>query len=89
MVQKKKKERKFDLSRARCTVIDLVQNGAVHLTAGGGILGMELLVDGVDSNAEAVGREGRAEEGNVETMETMEVETAMEMMWYSEFSLPH
>jgi hypothetical protein len=46
--KKKQQKRKFELTRARCTVIDPARYGAVHLTGDGGLLGAEVLVERED-----------------------------------------
>ncbi|KAG8796697.1 hypothetical protein FRC12_005791 [Ceratobasidium sp. 428] len=52
------KKRVFKLTRARCTVIDPARYGAVHVSAGKGGLGDELLFGGVDVQ-DLVGLEGK------------------------------
>ncbi|KAF8595148.1 hypothetical protein BDV93DRAFT_528891 [Ceratobasidium sp. AG-I] len=70
-IVKKKEKRKFDLTRARCTVIDPARYGAVHLKAGGGILGMDLLVGGVGGVEVGSDERGERDEEMAEVESTL------------------
>ncbi|CAE6520743.1 unnamed protein product [Rhizoctonia solani] len=53
-LKKKLDKRKFKLTRARCTVIDPVRYGAVHLKEGDGLLGAEVVAFGRDEEEQVV-----------------------------------
>ncbi|KDN39023.1 hypothetical protein RSAG8_09059, partial [Rhizoctonia solani AG-8 WAC10335] len=51
-LKKKLNKRKFELTRAKCTVIDPARYGAVHLKDGDGLLGAEVVAIGRDEEEE-------------------------------------
>ncbi|KAG8722962.1 hypothetical protein FRC09_005364 [Ceratobasidium sp. 395] len=57
------KKRIFKLTRARCTVIDPARYGAIHVSAGKGGLGDELLFGGVDVQGTVAQDRGEGGEG--------------------------
>ncbi|KAG9095247.1 hypothetical protein FRC07_011122, partial [Ceratobasidium sp. 392] len=61
--------RKFKLTRARCTVIDPARYGAVHVSAGKGGLGDELLFGGAVGVEERVGQGEGEGKGDIEMMD--------------------
>ncbi|CAE6445607.1 hypothetical protein ACGC1H_003889 [Rhizoctonia solani] len=60
-LKKKLNKRKFELTRARCTVIDPARYGAVHLKDGDGLLGAEIVAVGMDEEDKAPGEPIRKE----------------------------
>ncbi|KEP47416.1 RNA recognition motif protein [Rhizoctonia solani 123E] len=61
-LKKKLTKRKFELTRARCTVIDPARYGAVHLKDGDGLLGAEVVTVGMDEEDKTSGEPVVAEQ---------------------------
>ncbi|CAE6528750.1 unnamed protein product [Rhizoctonia solani] len=60
-LKKKLTKRKFELTRARCTVVDPARYGAVHLKDGDGLLGAEVVAVGRDEAEEIVSEKPQQE----------------------------